>query len=91
MARIWWVVSADRGSNGNAACHPNKERDSRGCGKINSLGTWWKNVEGWGSPRKKKLAHDGYCGHFDFGYLKMQRMSAHNKKKKKLHRIEYWH
>jgi hypothetical protein len=55
MARIWWVVSADRGNNGNAAYDPNKERDSRGYGKINSLGTWWKNVEGWGSPRKTKI------------------------------------
>jgi len=37
----------------------------------------WKDEE---AQEKQKLAHDGYCGHFDFGYLKMQRMSAPKKK-----------
>jgi hypothetical protein len=37
----------------------------------------WKDEE---AQEKQKLAHDGYSGHFDFGYLKMQRMSAPKKK-----------
>jgi hypothetical protein len=44
-----------------AVCHVIlTKRDSRGCGKRNSLGTGWENVEGLENPRKIKLAHDEY-------------------------------
>jgi hypothetical protein len=35
----WVVLFASRGNNGNTTSHPDKERDSRGCGKKNSSGT----------------------------------------------------
>lgn len=35
----WVVLFASRGNNGNTTYHPDKERDSRGCGKKNSSGT----------------------------------------------------
>jgi hypothetical protein len=37
--RIERVVFTSRGNNGSVACHLEKERDSRGCGKRNSSGT----------------------------------------------------
>jgi hypothetical protein len=53
--RIGWVVFAGRGNYGNAACHPDKERDSCGCGKRNN----WAQDEKT-QKNKIKLAHDGY-------------------------------
>jgi hypothetical protein len=35
----WVVAFAGRGNNESTACHLDKERDSRGCGKRNSSGT----------------------------------------------------
>ncbi len=34
-----WYLLVEETISGNVACHPDKERDSRGYGKINSLGT----------------------------------------------------
>jgi len=78
----WVVVFASRRNNGSVACHLDKERDSCGCVKRNSLGTGREN---W---RKKKLYTINICGLFDIGYdWRCKRMSEPKKKKKNWHMI----